>query len=59
MDVFSLLRFLSEAVWLLTALQPSDYLEWAELILIQRKYLLKIIIILPPEFLLLMKKGNC
>ena len=37
MDVSSLLRFLSEAVWLPAILQPSDYFEWVELILIQRK----------------------
>ena len=31
MDISSLIRFLSEAVWFPTALLPSDYLEWKEI----------------------------
>ena len=31
MDISSLIRFLSEALWLPTVLLPSDYIEWKEI----------------------------
>ena len=56
MDISSLIRFLSEALWLPTVLLPGDYIEWKEIDSNSARVIIKDILL--REFLPSMKKGK-